>query len=642
MTQDPGPARWPALLPLIALACLVSAVFFPVLGFELVDLDVEGMVVEDPDVRGVTWGNLKRIFTSRSASRSYYPVRRLSYAIDYHFWNGRAEGFKLSNTLIHLANVLLVYWLILRILRHPARRARAPSRPWETAAAAFSAGIFAVHPVVVEPVTWVAGREELLMTLGALGCLHWHITGGRLEDEGDRTLGAAACYVAAAFCCLVACLSNAVGAVIPLLIFAWDALTLVRPTLWRVLSRTAGLWAIGLLTIGVKMAGEDIDVASPARIFSAEWFMIVLNLYWLNLKTLVWPTKLAVFYSNVRPGSFADTEVMLGAIAAGLTCLAVWKLRRQKLILFGLLWFALASAPAGSHIIPHHIHRADRFLYLPLAGLTVAVALGLGRLAGAWKGRTQAALVVAGGLGLTLICVASAAQVRTWRDAVSMWEQCTRAEPNDAANHCALADNLAKSGRFREAARQYERALELSPDAGRVLTSLAWLLGRCDDRSVRDYDRAILLAKRAYDQDPGSFRTLAAVYAGYAAHLAGDRQFERAIEHYDMAIRLYPDDPALLLEFASLLATCDEKRLRIPDEAVRLAESACRLTAAPDARGLGILAAAYAEAGRLDRAVTTAEQALAQARAAGEEQRVGRLQGRLKLYRERMANQKMP
>ena len=220
----------PKLFALCALAYLVCVVFFPVVTFEFIESDVSNHVVHNPYIRGLTAENLWHIFTSRCLT-SYYPVRTLTYAADYQVWGLDPTGFKLTNGLIHLAIVLLALWLVLRLFDHPISMVRSPGRYWDLAVATFSAGIFAVHPVVVEPVTWVAGREELLMTLGALGCIHFHLTARRLSDEGGKPRRATACWVAAAVCCAAACLSNAVAAVIPLLIVACDLLTLIEATL---------------------------------------------------------------------------------------------------------------------------------------------------------------------------------------------------------------------------------------------------------------------------------------------------------------------------------------------------------------------------------------------------------------------------
>ena len=181
-------ARWSIPLAVTALTYLVCAVFWPTLFFPFVDYDVHQQVHENPYIRGLTAENLKHIFTSRCIT-SYYPVRTLTFAIDYQCW-GLPEvgfnGFQLTNGLIHLANSLLVFWLILRLFRRAAAEELARQEPWwDSLAAAFSAGVFAIHPVVVEPVAWVAGREELLMTLGALGCIHLHLAAHRLDQRSE-------------------------------------------------------------------------------------------------------------------------------------------------------------------------------------------------------------------------------------------------------------------------------------------------------------------------------------------------------------------------------------------------------------------------------------------------------------------------
>ncbi|MHC4405047.1 MAG: hypothetical protein ACYTG0_35820, partial [Planctomycetota bacterium] len=207
----------PAALAAIALACLVVAVFFPMLRHDFVQYDVSDQLLENPHAQSLTWGNLGYLFTSRCTT-SYYPIRTLTFALDYGLWGPNASGFKLTNGLIHLANVLLVFWLVLRLLRGRLWATADPlDSRWTAPAAALAAGIFAVHPVVVEPVAWIAGREELLMTLGALGTIHLHVTARRLAERG-RAARAAACHLGAALSCAAACLSNAVAAVIPALV----------------------------------------------------------------------------------------------------------------------------------------------------------------------------------------------------------------------------------------------------------------------------------------------------------------------------------------------------------------------------------------------------------------------------------------
>lgn len=644
--QESRPSRWPILLGAIFLAYLVSASFAAILTFDFIHFDVNDQLIENPYVHGLTGANLRHIFTSRCVT-SYYPVRSLTYALDYQVWGLNPRGFKLTNLLIHLTNVLLVFWFVLRLRGQAALAGQTHVPWWDVSVATFSAGIFAVHPVVVEPVTWVSGREELLMTLGALGCLHFHVTARRFGEIGGRTYAALACYGCAALACTAACLSNVVGAVIPLLIVAWDVLTLPPPKWRKILTGTSALWAASAATLAIKIAGESREtVGAAAHVFSAQWLMRVLHTYALNLKTLVWPKDLTLFYQVDAPRGFLDPGVLLGALAIGSTCVILWTLRRQKLTLFGLLWFGVALAPSGSQVIPH-LNLADRFLYLPLVGLAIALAAGLGPLRNVLKGlgprvRLIAlcflALLLSG--TITLLDLTSVGQIRTWQDDVTLWQHCLGIDDNNPRAHCCLADALCERGRFREAMRHYRIALSLDPVNMDALNNFAYELAACDDRSLRHYELAVELATRARQVDgwkqTKSARTLAFVYTNYATSLTHDREWAAAIALFRKARKADPQYEPAAFALAYLLATCPDRALRRPDEAVRLAERACELVGKPNSTQLTALAAAYAEAGQFTKAVAAGERAVAAAEAAGDAQAAERLRAQLQRYLERI------
>ena len=650
--QDSGAIRWPTLLAAIALACLVAAAFFPLRDCEFIDFDVRAQLLDNPRVHGLSGENLKQIFTSWSLT-SYYPIRALSYAVDYQIWGLNPRGFRLTNSLIHLANVLLVFWLILRLLPRRASVDASTKAWWELSAATFSAAVFAVHPVVVEPVAWVAGREELLMTLGALGCIHFHVTARRLQERGSRRRAAFACHALAAFCCAFGCLSNAVAAVIPLLITAWDVITLRRPRLWRIVSGTWALWVLGLATVVIKKLGPPNPAEPLTEAFSAGWLMLVPAIYWIYVKSLAWPSKLALTYVWSAPTSLLDVRVILGLILIGLTCLALWSVRRQKLMLFGLVWFGLALGPV-CQIMPHHMPWADRFLYLPLVGLAIVVAMGLARLWSVWKGPPPVVRLTAAGLLalflsgiLVSFLVLTAVQVRTWRNSIAVWRNCLSVDRDNLVARRGLADELARTGEYDEAFSHYRTALWMKADDPKTLSSFARVLATCDDKQRRDYDLALRLAECACElsQENGSQpqsirtqairhskRTLAIVHTNYAVDLGERGEFERAVDHYRRAIETDPQYAMPLINLALLLATCPEANLRRADEAVRLAERACRMLDRPDANHLMILAIAYAQAGRAEMAAVTTKRAIRLARAAGNAQLANVLQDRLRLY----------
>ncbi len=659
MVQESKPSRWPIVVAAIALTYLVCAVFFPILGFEFIELDVPGQVINNPHIRGLTAENLKHILTSRCVT-SYYPVRTLTYAVDYQLWGLNPTGFKLTNGLVHLANVLLVFWLALRLFSRAPVSPTSETITWrDVAMATFAAGIFAVHPVIVEPVVWVSGREELLMTLGALGCIHFHLTARRLQQQGACAAKVVACYLGTAFCCAVACFSNAVGAVIPFLIVAWDLLSVPPPRFSRVLCETSALWLVSVATLVVKRVGytghaalqEAGEVSSLVRdlgygtdhfvgevsMFSVERLMLVMEMYWSNLRSLFWPNDLAISYDSLMPRSFGETGVILGGVAVVATCLVLWFARKRRTLLFGLVWFVLALGPVAQ-IIPHHIHRADRFLYLPLIGLTMAIAIGLRPLVRVAQRRSTAVGVgVAGVLGLLLLDVLSASQVRKWHSNLTVWENCVGVAPNNFVAHRILADHLAKAGDHEAAQHHYRIALAMNVQNARALDSFAIFLATAEDHAQRDYELAIRLATRACElsdwQDPNTIRTLAIAHNNLADDLRGRGEVVQAIEHYRQAIERDPDYASPVFNLALLLATCSDPKLQDTDEAVRLAERASKMVDPVDANQLMILAIAYAAAGQSDRAARTTEQAIQAADAEGDVERASVLRERLEIYR---------
>jgi tetratricopeptide (TPR) repeat protein len=624
-TPTIGPA---CVLAATVLVLLVAAIFSPILEFEFINLDVPGQVIKNSYVQGLSIENVKHILTSFCVT-SYYPVRTLSYAVDYQIWGLNPKGFKLTNILIHMANVILVFWMILRLFRRSTAGVLSPNTRWEVVVATYFAAIFAVHPVVVEPVTWVSGREELLMVLGGLGCFHFHLTARWLEEREGGSRYATACHIGAAFACAFACLSNAVGAVIPLLIVAWDLLMLNGDRVRRIVRGTAPLWVIGVATIVLKKFGDATDpTGSDYGVFSFERVLVVLRVYWLNLQTLFWPRHLSIDYWNVEPGGFGEAGVILGGLAIVLSCVVLWRLRRRLTVVFGLAWFAIALGPT-SQIMPHHIDRADRFLYLPLVGLVAAVAVLVVPLGCEPKRRKMTAAIVLGVSILVVLSVRSVRQIPVWRTSVSLWEDCLEFNPANAFAHACLADTLSDKGRFPEAIEHYEISLQVSPEDVPTLGDYAFRLAAYREEEYRDYGRAIALAERGCRlsdwEDSRICHVLALAHMNYATALSGAGQFDRAIEHYRSAIDADPDYEVPLFNLAMLLATCSDPTFRQPDEAVRLAERACALVEHPNPIQLSLLAQVCAETGRSGKAMAAIEMAIRRAQSLGDMETVGHL-----------------
>ena len=278
-----GRGHGSVILVMTALAILVLGIFAPGLKYGFDDLDTPKQLLNNPAVHGLTWGNFKAILTGREPTSSYYPARSLSYALDYEIWGLNPVGFKLTNLAIHIANVWLVLWMVLRLFARSTDSGPVPSGWLNALTAGCAASLFAVHPLVVEPVAWVPGREELWMTFWILACFHCHVTAHAREAQAANGRFAWGWHIAATAAGLLACLSNAVAAVVPLLITVWDGLTLPPPRWQRILQGTAALWLIAAVTVGIKSVGigQD-DLVRSHEIRTAEQLPAVAKEYWLH------------------------------------------------------------------------------------------------------------------------------------------------------------------------------------------------------------------------------------------------------------------------------------------------------------------------------------------------------------------------
>ncbi|MBN1675284.1 MAG: tetratricopeptide repeat protein [Kiritimatiellae bacterium] len=576
-----------------ALAAGTLLLFGPVVRYGFVNYDDDYHILENPLIRSLGPRNLVRMFTQRSVT-SYYPVRALSWAIDFRFWGADPRGYHLTNVLLHTANVLLVFLLCGRLLavsrqgaggaagrerrdagaagsgagggggkrrqgrraararrreagkdgrrprREPTDAARGPEPPgqwgpgWDIVAACLAAALFALHPVVVEPVAWISGREELLMTgFVLLGILVHSGRSARAKSGAARPSGPTVVFG------LLAALSSVLGVVFPALITAYVlCFGAAAAGGWReraraALGRTWLLWLVAAAVIVIKIHTDRLpdpqgDVKKGMALSIGGRALTVLNLYRLNVGTVLAPHGLAAPYPNTVPGGLAEWGVWVGLVLAAATVFAACARRTSPLIRFGLWWFGVALAPS-SQVIPHHIFRGDRFLYLPLAGLAAGVCLGLLSLRDERRYRAAGAGLLCA--ALVPLIVVSARQVGVWRDAKTLFSHTLTVYPRNAMAHNNLAIALTGEGRLEEAVRHYRAALAEIPDYADAHYNLANVLGDLGrvEAAIHHYSRNIAI--RPYDAE--GHNNLGVTYSSLG-------RYDEAIQHYRAAVRARP------------------------------------------------------------------------------------------------------
>jgi Flp pilus assembly protein TadD len=658
-----------------ALVTAILIVFLPAMDFAFIYYDDDRQILDNPFVKQLSLENVSWVFTHFCIT-SYYPVRLLSYAVDYHFWGANPQGYRLTNTAIHAANVLLLFWLLVRLGRgareagrgdpqvaltrvaglEPAaeaagdpvtaspaasaagsgvRRAEAAGTRaavlWRLGAAGAAAGILAVHPVVVEPVVWIPGREELLMTFFALACVHFHIWARRAADGGEGLRRVGVLHLLAAVACAMACLCNVVGAVIPFLVVAYDVAVIRMRRIRPILTGTGFLWAIAAGTIVLKQVGEPGDnPSSPlvtiGHLAISQRAAVVFNGFRQNLTSLVWPADLSLQYPHVVPASLFSFGPLLGLAFLLAMVPVLWCVRRRPLALWGLSWFLLALLPTAQ-IIPHHIFRADRFLYLPLVGLTVAAASGLGRLVERSRlGRVLLAVPVA---VLVVFGVVSSRYLPVWRDPVTLFGYCVALTPDNAEAHNGLGVALVHVGDHTRAVEHYRRAIALVPEYVQAQSNLGSCLLRQGklDEAIQHLQTAVALnpqhaeshanlgvalmrkgqlaeAQRHLEIARDLTPFLYEVYDNLGVVLVREGKYREAQAYHEQALRLNPDSDEA--HFNRATALLYQGRL---DEALREFETTFLLNP-KHAQACSNYGVALLRAGRVAEAVRSLQEAV--------------------------------
>jgi len=701
---------WAALL----LALFTLVVFWPAIRSEFTCYDDPDYVTHNPHVQaGLTWPGLSWAFGRLHGEQTYWhPLAWVSHMADCQLFGLNPVGHHLVNVLLHVLNTVLVFLVF----------GRMTGVFWRSLVLA---ALFALHPLQVDTVAWVAERKNLLSTLFWLLTMWAYVRytdGGRMNGERGReppasrlTRRAACYYVLALLFFALGLMCKPVLVTLPFVLLLLDYWPLERlqpsslaqpvqppsplvprlPLLWLRVAEKAPFILLAIassvITIASHRALKGMMGAAAGLPLEPRVENAVVS-YVRYLGKAVWPVRLAVFYPH--PVSWPmGTVILCGLLLAGLSVLAVGSARQRPYLLVGWFWFLGVLVPFIGLLQAGAQAMADRFAYVPLLGLFLAVVWGAGDIAIHWRHRSFALAALA-----TAACLACLAltrrQIEYWKndetlfrhalavtedndvahvnlafrlvnrgaldEAIGHYEAAIRLSPLDADTHSSLAYALARKRRLSEAAAEYEEALRLKPDDGELHNDLGITLaaeGRVDD-AIAHYREALrlkadlpqvhynlgsaLMSRGAYAEAAAQFNEVLRVSPDVAAahYQLGmaclkQQQIPAAVDHWRAAVRLKPQWPDLLNNLAWVLATDPHAELRNGAEAVRLALRAAELAGTNDLRVLDTLAAAYAETGRFAEAAGTMEHAMALAEARQTTNSLAEFRHRLDLYRKR-------
>jgi len=458
---------------------------------------------------------------------SYYrPLFNVLFTINYALFGLAPWGWHLMNVLIHAAVSTLVFVAFREL----------SGRPW---LACTAAALFSVHPVHAESIAWVSGITDPLMAVFLLAAFYFY-----LRYQKRRRYGLLAAALGFYF---LALLSKETALALPLLaacceVFYFKESGSRTQRIWRAAilgalfaAPTAGYFLMRYHALGGALLGSGPRYETAAALLTVPLAIIK------YLKLMAVPAgfsyqHLTAFVDSVKSFSFVAPLALVIVLGAGVT------LARSRLLVFSALWFILTLAPALAvlrQLDPEYLV-ADRYLYVPSIGVSVAAAIGL-----EWLARRRIK-----GLNLKLISPAIAAalvvvfgvacilQNRVWRDELSLYRNCVEVEPKSPAARTSLSHAYFDAGMPREADTEGRTALELDPQFASAHLNLSYYASR-----TGRLDRAIEYLEEGVSKIPETPMTrfrLATMYLNLGLLYAQQKNFARGEENLLKSIEIWP------------------------------------------------------------------------------------------------------
>jgi tetratricopeptide (TPR) repeat protein len=543
----------------IFLTLIIWFVFAQTLGYDFVNFDDDRYVYENSEVsHGLTLHGLKWLLIHSHADL-WHPLTTVSHMIDCEAYGLRPGGHHFTNVALHNLGTVLLF-LVLTLMTGSLWRS------------AFVAAIFAIHPMRVESVAWIAERKDVLSGVFFMLTLGAYVHYARAPTVAR--------YLTVSVLLACGLMSKATFVTVPLVLLLLDYWPLRRGHTFRewrrlvleklpLLGLSAAASVVTLFVQTVTMASLE-QLSLLPRIKNAAVSLVA------YLRQMFWPSDLAVFYPH--PHDQLNIRVVLAStfLVALITLVAIFLRQKRPYLLVGWLWYLVLIFPVLGFFQAGLQSRADRFTYLPHIGITIALTWTVADMTVPWRHRS-ALLVSAASCAVVALTLCAWKQATYWRDSISLWERAlvvttdnqiahqnlaavlwkrgqfiesrthsrqaaiVHAETNlkdyplDVPTHDDLGVLLVKEGNTRDAIQQWEISLHIDPNDGNALSNLAWVLATCPDDSIRNGQRAVELAEKATALPGGGtpivLRTLAAAYAE-----AGD--FSKAIGTAESAVDL--------------------------------------------------------------------------------------------------------
>jgi tetratricopeptide (TPR) repeat protein len=510
----------------IALAGISWTVFGQMLRYDFINYDDNLYVYENPNVvSGLTRPAILWAFTHAHAG-TWHPLTSLSHMLDCQMYGLNAGGHHFTNVLLHTLAVVLLFLFLQQVT----------AAPWRSA---FVAAVFAVHPLRVESVAWIAERKDVLSGVFFMLTLLAYARYVSGERSSLR-------YLLVAFLLALGLMAKPMLVTLPLVLLLLDYWPLRRfgsdslqtganfarrSTFSRLVAEKIPLFLLSFLSSLLTWWTQQAFMRSTKAIPLVLRVENAIVSYVRYLRQLLWPADLAPFYPYPKA-----TLSLLLVIAAALLLVAISAVvlcygRKRPYLITGWGWYLIMLLPVIGLVQVGEQALADRYTYLSQIGIVLAITWTAGDVTAGIRQLQRFLAFTAVAVTVTLAWCASH-QTRYWRNSESLWVQTLAVTENNDLAHNNLGSVWSRSGRVDDAILEYQAALKITPESPLSRNNLgsAFLKQGKVAEAIQEF-------RRVLSRDPQSVTG----HFNLAGALLKSGRTTEAVAEYEKALAIQPD-----------------------------------------------------------------------------------------------------
>jgi len=613
--------RWLRLGICISLAVLTWVVFGQLLQYDFINYDDPRYVYENTNItNGLTIGGIAWAFT-HIHSMNWHPLTTISHMLDCQLYGLKPGAHHFTNVLLHSIVAILLLLVLQRMTGGPS----GTGSIWRSA---FVAAVFAIHPLRVESVAWIAERKDVLSGVFFMLTLLTYFRYVRVRSIGH--------YLTVLFMFALGLMCKPMLVTLPFVLLVLDYWPLGRIRGQK--SDVSGHENLVMLVVE-KIPLVGLSAISSVVTFLAQrgavgWTEQLPVLARINnavvtyaayMWQMLWPVKLAVFYPHPESRLPLWEIILCLLLLIGITAAAVVLRKSRPYFITGWLWYLGMLVPVIGLVQVGWQGRADRYTYLPQIGLYIAITWGIADVTAAW--RWQREILTAGtAIVVGLLSWRASVQASYWRDSETLFTHALAVTSNNDVAENNLGIVFLQKGNLDEAISLLQAAVDLRPENSPAHENLAKAL--LQKGQVTD---ALVHYRRLLELQPDNIE----VHNIVGTVLIQQGQAREAVEEWQKVLAIQPDNGNAMSNLAWVFATSPDDSLRDGAKAVQLAEQAMRISGGRIPIIFRTLAAAYAENGRFSEAIQTAQRGIELANSRGNSGLATELQSNIVLYQER-------